>query len=500
MTIAIPAILDTQIAALRASIEPVLDAATNIASSPHPPMVNANRYADLLDLLCELVDSGTLTVEGIHKVADSTNPATSADATDLSEAQTLLNEIKGDYNAHIVLVGSNEHVGADVTNDVTSANATDQATAETLANEIKTDLNAHRALAAATGHYVADPDNAVTAADASDLATLLTLTNEIKAQYNSHIATINGASATTVNDRTAFSPAGSLANTTITFADNTTTVALRGIARTVVSHTTSVLTLPTIDPLPAVPVEGDTFVLSFSIADAEIAALRQERTISGSGPNPYGSGPAIANSALKILEQLGQVRQTIDTGTTDGAGTNVQLVDSGGGFTIGAHNELWVHADDSGTLDVDNLRRVTTNTATEINVRNAFWNAAGSPTVPGASTVYGVRAGQIYSATAAAGAATSLTFPATISFALNELIGVQIAITGGTGIGQRRIISANTAGVSSVVTVPTWDVTPDGTSTFELRFDTMPAYLVTDQAASASRSWIFLTQGLDLVS
>jgi hypothetical protein len=61
MAISIPAILDTQIANLRAELEPVVDAATNTASSPRPPMVRSNRFADLVNLLCGLIDSGTLT-------------------------------------------------------------------------------------------------------------------------------------------------------------------------------------------------------------------------------------------------------------------------------------------------------------------------------------------------------------------------------------------------------------------------------------------------------
>ena len=111
MAISIPAILDTQITNLRAELEPHVTGATNTASSPRPPIARANRVADILDQLMRLVDSGTLTVEGIHKVADATNPVSSADASDLSTAQTLLNELKADYNAHRVLVGANEHVG-----------------------------------------------------------------------------------------------------------------------------------------------------------------------------------------------------------------------------------------------------------------------------------------------------------------------------------------------------------------------------------------------------
>ena len=52
----------------------------------------------------------------------------------------------------------------------------------------------------------------------------------------------------------------------------------------------------------------------------------------------------------------------------------------------------------------------------------------------------------------------------------SDLNGKQIAITGGTGVGQRRIITGSTA-ASDNVTVPTWTTTPDTTSTYDV-YDT----------------------------
>lgn len=62
MAIVIPAIVTTQINNLRAMVDPVVTAATNTASSPRPPMIQANKFADLVELLMNLIDSGTLTV------------------------------------------------------------------------------------------------------------------------------------------------------------------------------------------------------------------------------------------------------------------------------------------------------------------------------------------------------------------------------------------------------------------------------------------------------
>jgi len=124
----------------------------------------------------------------IHLVDDTTNVVTSADATDQATLNTLLNEIKADYNAH--RVSTTFHSNADNTNAVTSADATDLNSSITLANEIKADYNAHRTQA--TIHPYNDYNNVVTSADATDLATAETLANEIKADYNSHLTATTG--------------------------------------------------------------------------------------------------------------------------------------------------------------------------------------------------------------------------------------------------------------------------------------------------------------------
>lgn len=64
MAIAIPAIVDTQLTALRNSLLPKQDGATLIASSPLPPYAMANRAADVLRMLTDLIDAGPLTATG----------------------------------------------------------------------------------------------------------------------------------------------------------------------------------------------------------------------------------------------------------------------------------------------------------------------------------------------------------------------------------------------------------------------------------------------------
>ena len=125
----------------------------------------------------------------IHLTDDTTNVVSSANATDQATLNTLLNEIKADYNAH--RVSTTFHSNADNTNAVTSADATDLATSITLANEIKADYNAHRTQA--NVHPYTDYYNAVTSANATDLATAETLANEIKSDYNAHLTAICGS-------------------------------------------------------------------------------------------------------------------------------------------------------------------------------------------------------------------------------------------------------------------------------------------------------------------
>lgn len=71
--------------------------------------------------------------------------------TDLATAITLANAIKAAYGTH--LAASNVHFTNDATNTVAAANATDQASLNTLLNEMKGDFNAH-IVSAPTGSMI----------------------------------------------------------------------------------------------------------------------------------------------------------------------------------------------------------------------------------------------------------------------------------------------------------------------------------------------------------
>lgn len=119
-----------------------------------------------------------------HKVDDETNVVTSADASDQTSVNTLLNEIKSDYNTH--RASTTYHRAADSTNAVSSSDASNLATSLTLANEIKADFNAH--LIQSGSHMTDDLSNFVYLEDAVDLTTVEDLANQLKSKYNEHVA------------------------------------------------------------------------------------------------------------------------------------------------------------------------------------------------------------------------------------------------------------------------------------------------------------------------
>lgn len=122
--------------------------------------------------------------------ADASPALTVALAADLPTVIARANACKAAYNAHIAsamsaTTGQGVHIVADAANPVAAVDATDQATANTLLNELKADFNLHRALT--SSHAVADA-TAVASANATDLATSVTLVNEIFTRLNAHFA------------------------------------------------------------------------------------------------------------------------------------------------------------------------------------------------------------------------------------------------------------------------------------------------------------------------
>lgn len=100
--------------------------------------------------------------------------------------------------------------------------------------------------------------------------------------------------------------------------------------------------------------------------------------------------------------------------------------------------------------------------------------------------------------TAQAGASTTITLDASASSTNNYYNNTLVYITGGTGIGQARFITAYN-GTTKVATVNSaWTTNPDNTSTFAiLPFDSIPGVTAPTAAQVATAVWTDLLAGSD---
>lgn len=94
----------------------------------------------------------------------------------------------------------------------------------------------------------------------------------------------------------------------------------------------------------------------------------------------------------------------------------------------------------------------------------------------------------LWGETYASGTATSATATTLVnsakSWTTNQWTNFQVRITSGTGIGQIRVISSNTG---TTLTVPTWTVTPDSTSTYVIEGDEDKLYLLGNNVTTMYR-------------
>lgn len=114
------------------------------------------------------------------------NEENNANAVDLPTALVLVNSLRSLVVAHLASTGLEGAHKAASAESIAAPVATNLATAQTLANELKADFNTH--LVEAGVHLTDDAVNTVAAADATNLATLQTLVNELKADFNAHVA------------------------------------------------------------------------------------------------------------------------------------------------------------------------------------------------------------------------------------------------------------------------------------------------------------------------
>lgn len=98
--------------------------------------------------------------------------------------------------------------------------------------------------------------------------------------------------------------------------------------------------------------------------------------------------------------------------------------------------------------------------------------------------------GIVDSGTLQSATATTAVLRAAASFANSRLVGATILITGGTGVGQSRVITTY-VDATDTATVDTWNTTPDSTSTYVV-FAGAPASTVSPVPANVTQ-WLGAT-------
>jgi hypothetical protein len=167
-----------------------------IISATEIEVPTASFTSSYLDYQLEIIGSPSNRNDGtfsIIEVPESTRLVLEGANFDVSDVDqttdsiiALANNIKEKYNFH--LIQENVHGTDDTTNNVVAADATDLTTAITLINEIKVKFEAHRINVSGTPpvHRNADTENEILAPDANNLFNAVILVNAIRKRYEAH--------------------------------------------------------------------------------------------------------------------------------------------------------------------------------------------------------------------------------------------------------------------------------------------------------------------------
>lgn len=139
---------------------------------------------------------------------------------------------------------------------------------------------------------------------------------------------VNGSTTTSIKITAV--PVNAYVGATITFAAGTTTVALRGISRTVKSNNATDFV---VDTLPGTPVTGDTFTLVGGPISGIITYLKGGKGRGDYFTNGvYGDNRVVSNALLMLLQTLaGSVvpsRQITRAGATTRAGSTDTIINT----------------------------------------------------------------------------------------------------------------------------------------------------------------------------
>ena len=141
-----------------------------------------------------------------------------------------------------------------------------------------------------------------------------------------------------------------------------------------------------------------------------------------------------------------------------------------------AYARLGAPAGASVSADIAAVKAETANIVADTNELQGDWANGGrldlildTAAAGGDAASFGI----VDEGTAQSATGTTLVLRAAAGFADDELIGATVLITGGTGVGQSRVIT-DYVGSTDTATVDTWTTTPSGTITYKV-FGTPPA-------------------------
>lgn len=164
---------------LTSNVHKVIDPA-NVFGTPLPPYTSFSAMVAATNRL-KAAYNRHIVQSGVHYVNDAYNAVSQLQIDPLEVCISALNEIRDDFNAHIVDFVYHD---PDMVHDIVVPYASGLATAITLANSAKVKLNGH--FGDVPVHLLADDLNLVEVPDATNLRTLITLVQALKKAYESH--------------------------------------------------------------------------------------------------------------------------------------------------------------------------------------------------------------------------------------------------------------------------------------------------------------------------
>lgn len=177
----------------------------------------------------------------------------------------------------------------------------------------------------------------------------------------------------------------------------------------------------------------------------------------------------------------------VATGFTSSA-TSSTLTDSTKSWTVNRYAKHTVRIK-SGT-GIDEVRNILSNTATTLTIEGTFTATLDT------TSEYVIEGGSIFATGTATSATNTTLVNSAKNWAADQWINYRVRITGGTGIGQVRKITDNDA---TSLTVATWTVNPDSTSTYAIEGNEDVIYLMGNAVVTAytytlsTNAWAVIT-------